>query len=43
MAVRTPAALYENAFLGQHQIKMYSINSTKLYLIKNKELINSTK
>ncbi len=36
MAVREPAAQYGNAFLGQHQINMFSVNSTKLYLIKIK-------
>ncbi len=34
---------FENACLEQHQKKMNSVSSTKLWLIINKELNNSTK
>jgi hypothetical protein len=43
MAVRASKAQYEQAFSEQNFIKINSVNSTKLYLKKKKELLNSAK
>ncbi len=42
-AVRASKAQYEHAFSEQLFYKMNSVNSTKLYLIKKYELLNTTK